>query len=134
VKELSTPRDVVHDPAEFAAGHGTPPPGLGAIARTRYWSPDLHRGGAHSAREFIHRYTDNLATLGTHLREAAEAGEIAALTPAAIEQEVHMVTALLDGMGLQWLLDPSTDVAATVSPTSPTASPAGAAACEAMPC
>ena len=70
---------------------------------------------SHPAHEFIQRrYTDNLATLATHLREAVEAGEIAALTPAAIDQEVRLVTAVLDGIGLQWLLDPSTDVTGTV--------------------
>jgi AcrR family transcriptional regulator len=70
---------------------------------------------SHPAHEFIqHRYTDNLATLATHLREAIEAGEIPALTPAAIDQEVRLVTAVLDGIGLQWLLDPSTDVTGTV--------------------
>jgi AcrR family transcriptional regulator len=70
---------------------------------------------SHPAREFIQqRYTDNLATLATHLREAIEAGEIAAFTPAEIDQEVRLVTAVLDGIGLQWLLDPATDVSATV--------------------
>ena len=70
---------------------------------------------SHPAREFIQqRYTDNLATLATHLREAIKAGEIAALSAAVIDQEVRLVTAVLDGIGLQWLLDPSTDVTGTV--------------------
>ena len=70
----------------------------------------------HPARAFIQRrYADNLTTLATHLREAAEAGEIAALTQADIDQEVRLVTAVLDGIGLQWLLDPSTDVVASVT-------------------
>ena len=70
---------------------------------------------SHPAHEFIkQRYANNLATLATHLREAIAAGEIAALTPAAIDQEVRLVTAVLDGIGLQWLLDPSTDVTGTV--------------------
>ena len=70
---------------------------------------------SHPAHEFIQRrYTNNLATLATHLREAIEVGQIAALTPAAIDQEVRLVTAVLDGIGLQWLLDPSTDVTGTV--------------------
>jgi AcrR family transcriptional regulator len=70
---------------------------------------------SHPAHEFIQRrYTDNLATLATHLRAAIEAGEIAAFTPAVIDQEVRLVTAVLDGIGLQWLLDPSTDVTGTV--------------------
>jgi hypothetical protein len=70
----------------------------------------------HPARAFIQRrYARNLTTLATHLREAAEAGEIAALTQADIDQEVRLVTAVLDGIGLQWLLDPATDVVAVVT-------------------
>jgi AcrR family transcriptional regulator len=70
----------------------------------------------HPARAFIQRrYAHNLTTLATHLREAAETGEIAALTQADIDQEVRLVTAVLDGIGLQWLLDPSTDVVASVT-------------------
>lgn len=70
---------------------------------------------SHPAHQFIQqRYTDNLATLATHLQEAIEAGEIAALTPAQIDQEVRLVTAVLDGIGLQWLLNPATDVTGTV--------------------
>ena len=69
----------------------------------------------HPADAFIQRrYTDNLATLASHLQLAVDAGEVAALTPAAIGQEVRLVTAVLDGIGLQWLLDPSTDVTGTV--------------------
>jgi AcrR family transcriptional regulator len=71
---------------------------------------------AHPAHAFIaHRYTANLATLAGHLREAVETGEIAPLTPDQIELEVRLVTAALDGIGLQWLLDPATDVVASVT-------------------
>ena len=45
----------------------------------------------------------------------AETGEIAALSQADINQEVRLVTAVLDGIRLQWLLDPSTDVVASVT-------------------
>ena len=91
-------------------------------------SPPRPPAPAHPAHEFIqHRYTDNLATLAGHLQQAVDAGEIAALTPAEIDQEVRLVTAVLDGIGLQWLLDPSTDVVTgTVGPTSTAPSPAGA--------
>jgi len=66
---------------------------------------------AHPAHAFIQRrYTDNLATLAGHLQQAVDAGDIEALTPAEISIEVRLVTAILDGIGLQWLLDPSTDV------------------------
>ncbi|MBQ1076039.1 TetR/AcrR family transcriptional regulator [Micromonospora sp. C31] len=70
---------------------------------------------AHPAHAFIQRrYTDNLATLATHLQQAVDAGDVAPLTPAEIEIEVRLVTAVLDGIGLQWLLEPSTDVTASV--------------------
>ena len=70
----------------------------------------------HPAREFIQgRYTFNLATLAAHLQQAVDAGGIAPLTPAEIDQEVRLVTAVLDGIGLQWLLDPTTDFVGCVS-------------------
>jgi len=69
----------------------------------------------HPAHDFIQRrYTDNLATLATHLQQAADTGEVAPLTPVEVGIEVRLVTAVLDGIGLQWLLDPSTDVTASV--------------------
>lgn len=71
---------------------------------------------AHPAHAFIaQRYTRNLATLAGHLRKAVVAGDVASLADAEIEIEVRLITAALDGIGLQWLLDPSTDVAASVS-------------------
>ncbi|CAH0271013.1 HTH-type transcriptional repressor KstR2 [Arthrobacter sp. Bi83] len=70
---------------------------------------------AHPAHVFIQRrYTDNLETLALHLRQAVDAGDVAPLTSAEIEIEVRLVTAVLDGIGLQWLLDPSTKVSASV--------------------
>ena len=70
---------------------------------------------AHPAHAFIQRrYTDNLATLATHLQQAVDTGDVDPLTPAEIDIEVRLVTAVLDGIGLQWLLDPSTDITASV--------------------
>jgi len=70
----------------------------------------------HPAREFIRdRYTFNLATLAGHLQQAVDAGQIAPLTPTEIDQEVRLVTAVLDGIGLQWLLDPTTDFVGSVA-------------------
>ena len=70
---------------------------------------------AHPAHAFIQRrYADNIATLACHLQQAVDAGDVAALTPAQIDIDVRLVTAVLDGIGLQWLLDPSTDVDGTV--------------------
>jgi hypothetical protein len=39
---------------------------------------------------------------------------VAPLTAVEIDIEVRLVTAVLDGIGLQWLLDPSADVTASV--------------------
>jgi AcrR family transcriptional regulator len=70
---------------------------------------------AHPAHAFIQRrYTDNIATLATHLQQAVDVGDVAPLTPDEIKVEVRLVTAVLDGIGLQWLLDSSTDVAPAV--------------------
>lgn len=71
---------------------------------------------AHPAHAFIRaRYTTNLATLAEHLQQAVDAGDVAPLSPAEIQTDVRLVTAVLDGIGLQWLLDPSTDAATSVS-------------------
>jgi len=52
---------------------------------------------AHPAHAFIQRrYTDNLATLATHLQQAVDTGDVAPLTPAEIGIEVRLVTAVLD--------------------------------------
>ena len=70
----------------------------------------------HPAHAFItQRYTSNLTTLAAHLREAARIGDIAPLSFAQIEIEARLLTAMLDGVGLQWLLDPTTDIRATVT-------------------
>ena len=70
----------------------------------------------HPGRGFItQRYTANLGTLAAHLHEAVEAGDIAPLSPAQIEVEVRLLTAMMDGIGLQWLLNPGTDIRASVS-------------------
>lgn len=70
----------------------------------------------HPGRAFItQRYTTNLATLAALLREAVEAGDTGPLTPAQIEAEVRLLTAMVDGIGLQWLLNPGTDIRSSVS-------------------
>jgi len=70
----------------------------------------------HPAHEFIRRrYARNLATLAGHLHEAIAAGDVAPMTDAQTETEARLITAVLDGIGLQWLLEPSTDVPSSVS-------------------
>lgn len=69
----------------------------------------------HPAHDFIRRrYDDNLDTLASHLKQAVDAGDVRRLTSAEITTEVRIVTAVLDGIGLQWLHDPSIDITATV--------------------
>ena len=71
---------------------------------------------AHPAHAFIQaRYATNLATLAAHLQQAVDAGDIAPLSPAEIQIEVRLVTAVLDGIGLQWLLEPSSDVVNSIT-------------------
>jgi AcrR family transcriptional regulator len=69
----------------------------------------------HPAHEFIQlRYLRNLATLASHLQQAVDDGDIEPLAPPLIDVEVRIVTAVLDGIGLQWLNDPSTDMVQSV--------------------
>lgn len=69
----------------------------------------------HPAGDFIRRrYATNVTTLATHLQHAMDAGDITALNPAELEIEARLVTAVLDGIALQWLLDPTTAVVASV--------------------
>lgn len=71
---------------------------------------------SHPAHEFIaQRYARNLATLADHLRHAVESGDVAPMTDEQIIIEVRLLTAVMDGIGLQWLLDPSTDISASVT-------------------
>lgn len=71
---------------------------------------------AHPGHAFItQRYTANLGTLSAHLQEAVDAGDVAPLSPAQIEIEVRLLTAMMDGIGLQWLLNPETDIRVCVS-------------------
>lgn len=70
----------------------------------------------HPAHDFIEqRYARNLATLAAHLHEAVHDGDVAPMTDTQIQVEVRLITAVLDGIGLQWLLDPSTNVEAAVT-------------------
>lgn len=63
---------------------------------------------SHPAHDFIkQRYSRNLATLAGHLREAIETGDVSPMTDPQIMIEVRLLTAVMDGIGLQWLLDPS---------------------------
>jgi AcrR family transcriptional regulator len=66
----------------------------------------------HPARDWAVERYERVVNLGVrYLREARELGEIGAMTDEQIETEARGVFALMDGMQLQWLLDPSLPVA-----------------------
>lgn len=72
-------------------------------------------GPSHPAHGFMtQRYRRNRVTLTTHLREAVAAGEIPPMSDATLDHEARLMDAVLDGIGLQWLLDPSTDMVSCV--------------------
>lgn len=67
---------------------------------------------SHPAREFIqNRYLTTLAEVRAHLREAIVDGEIAAMTDHDIDREARTLFAVMDGLELQWLIDPAIDLA-----------------------
>lgn len=66
------------------------------------------------ARPFMQeRYRTLVERLAERLREAGEDGEIREMTPAEREMEARGLVALMDGIELQWLLDPEVDLVGT---------------------
>jgi AcrR family transcriptional regulator len=66
----------------------------------------------HPARAWAVQRYDRTISLGiSYLREAMEMGEIGPMDDEQIEREARGVFALMDGMQLQWLLNPSLPVA-----------------------
>jgi len=66
---------------------------------------------AHPARTFVqHRYATVVAEHQRHLHEAVADGEIAPMGEAGVEQEARLFVAAMDGIELQWLLDPRVDL------------------------
>lgn len=71
---------------------------------------------SHLAHEFIAQLcARNLATLAGNLREAVEAGDVVPMIDIQILIEVRLLTVVMDGIGLQRLLDPSTDISVAVT-------------------
>jgi hypothetical protein len=59
----------------------------------------------------MERRSDTYVTqLSAQLRTARDRGEIGAFTDEELEMEVHGYIALMDGLELQWLLDPELDL------------------------
>ncbi|MGF3056793.1 TetR/AcrR family transcriptional regulator [Microbacterium sp. YY-01] len=68
----------------------------------------------HPAHKFIAlRYSQLLENLSNAFRQACEDGEIRPLSESEIEHEARGYIALMDGLGLQWLIDPTMDLEAT---------------------
>jgi len=68
----------------------------------------------HPAHEFIAlRYAHLLENLSNAFREACEDGDIRPLDEREIQHEARGYIATMDGLGLQWLIDPTMDLEAT---------------------
>ena len=68
----------------------------------------------HPANEHVRRRYDRVIGNGVReLTRARDAGEVRPMTDEAILAEVRGAYALMDGIQLQWLLDPSMDVVAS---------------------
>ncbi len=66
----------------------------------------------HPARKWAIEGYERTVNLGIgYLREAAEMGQVLAMDSTRLELEARGVFALMDGLQLQWLLDPSLDAA-----------------------
>ncbi|MDR1077729.1 MAG: TetR/AcrR family transcriptional regulator [Propionibacteriaceae bacterium] len=69
---------------------------------------------SHPANPFMQRrYRQLVSRMTVELGLAIERGEVAPMPWQAIEGEVRVFIALMDGLQLQWLLDPTVDLAAT---------------------
>jgi len=65
----------------------------------------------HPARDFVgKRYRHVVATGVKHLSEARDAGETVDMDDETIAAEVRSLFAMMDGLQLQWLLDPGIDL------------------------
>jgi AcrR family transcriptional regulator len=66
---------------------------------------------SHPAQAFIQaHYAHTMSSFTEHLLEAQELGQIAPMTPWQMEVESRSLIAVLDGLELQWLLDPAMDL------------------------
>ncbi len=65
----------------------------------------------HPARAFVsRRYASVVAEHVRHLREAVADGEVEPMSDRELEQEARIFVAAMDGIELQWLLDPQVDL------------------------
>lgn len=69
----------------------------------------------HPAHRFMfERFGSSIATMRRNLREAARLGEIAEMNEAATAYEASCLYAILDGLEVQWLLNPEVDLVGLV--------------------
>jgi len=69
----------------------------------------------HPARPFIiERQLMTIRTMVENIELAADIGQIPAMTPAVAEWEARLLVAVLDGIELEWLLDPTLDLVGIV--------------------
>ncbi|MCX4765939.1 MULTISPECIES: TetR/AcrR family transcriptional regulator [Streptomyces] len=68
----------------------------------------------HPARDFVRRrYAQVVRTKTDQLLQAVQTGEIPPLTEADAESDIRALLAVMDGLELQWLLDPNMDLVGT---------------------
>lgn len=69
---------------------------------------------SHPAREFMtHRYSELIADSTRELRFARDNGEVRNFSDEELDKEVRGLYAMMDGVELQWLLDPQVDLVGT---------------------
>lgn len=70
---------------------------------------------SHPARPFMQRrYARNITDWTNQLMDAVHSGEARPMTRTQAENEIRLFTAVLDGVEIQWLLDPATDLVGLV--------------------
>ena len=99
--------------AAIVAGTGAWQP-LGSVSRRTWLFLTLSAEStntSHPAHEFIQSRYRHVVSHGVqHLREALDDGQTVWMSDEKIDAEVRSVFATMDGLQLQWLLDPSIDL------------------------
>jgi AcrR family transcriptional regulator len=71
---------------------------------------------SHPARSFVQKRYERVVETGVaHLTEAREAGDVLWMDDPTIGNEVRALYAMMDGVQLQWLIDPTLDVVSVFS-------------------
>jgi AcrR family transcriptional regulator len=68
----------------------------------------------HPAHQFIaDRYATIVEEVSRHFQEAIDAGDFHPMSDQEIDQETRILFAVMDGLELQWLINPDSDLAST---------------------